>query len=223
MSHDIEFFPEEHIYLVDGVETPSVTTILSYLTDTEYREINPAVLEQAAKRGTFVHEACEILDYGADPEEVPYEWAGYIKAYKDFLRDYKPDWMGIEKPVAYVSVYNGWYVGTLDRIGKIDGKTAIVDIKTLSSPTKISKFAVCSQTVAYSLAVWHSEGIDVQERYALYLGKDGDYTLLKCREYEEKYNYPALQVFWECKEMYERINQLKQIKPIKKGKKNEKV
>ena len=53
---EIEFDEEKHIYKVDGVEIPSVTSLLSYITAGHYGAINPGVLQQAALKGTLVHE-----------------------------------------------------------------------------------------------------------------------------------------------------------------------
>ena len=217
MNHEILFFDESHTYLVDGEEVPSVTTILNYMSDVEYRGISPAVLDQAAKRGTLVHEYTELLDYDALPDEIEYEVVGYIKAYADFLRDYKPDWLLIETPV--YSEHHG-YAGTVDRFGIIDGKKSVVDIKTVASPTKMQKFTVSSQTSAYEMAIAETyrpgETRRPDRRYALYLGKDGDYNLVDLNEYDEKYGYDSWHIFKKCLDFYKVIQILKGAKPIRK-------
>lgn len=212
--HEIEFFEDEHIYLVDEKEVPSVTTILNYMSDVEYSQVNPSILEQASKRGSLVHEYTELMDCGAVPDEIEYEVVGYLRAYEDFLRDYKPDWKGIEMPV-YEDTYN--YVGTLDRYGVIDGKLCIVDIKTVSSPTKMQKFTTCAQTIAYRQALYSMTKELAEDRYALYLGKDGEYNLVSLDEYEKKYGFNSWNVFCECRKLYQHIQELKDLKPIKKG------
>lgn len=113
MTHEILFFEDEHKYLVDGEEVPSVTTILNYMSDVEYSKVNPSVLEQAARRGSLVHEYTELIDYGAMPDEIEFEVKGYLEAYAKFLRDYKPDWDGVEK-MTYSEEFH--YIGTIDRI-----------------------------------------------------------------------------------------------------------
>ena len=211
MTHDIAFFEDEHKYLVDGEEVPSVTTILNYMSDVEYGGINKAVLEQAARRGSLVHEYTELMDCDALPDEIEYEVVGYLKAYKDFLRDYRPDWLLIEAPL-YSEEYR--YAGTVDRIGMIDDKLCVVDIKTVSSPTKMQKFTVSAQTTAYETAYGC-----YMNRYALYLGKNGDYNLVDLIEYDRKYGFDSWMVFLDCLVMYKRIEELKNLKPIKKGEK----
>jgi len=216
MSHDIFFDEETHTYLIDGEEVPSVTTVLNYMSDTEYKSISPSILEQASRRGTLVHEYTELIDYGAEPDEVEYEVVGYLKAYKDFLRDYKPNWLAIERQV-YCEDLD--YIGTVDRIGYINGKVSVVDIKTLASPTKMAKFTVSAQTRAYQNA-YDAYGLEYMKRYALYLGKDGEYNLVDLDEYDQKYGYNSWGMFLICLETYKTIQKLKELKPIKKGARN---
>ena len=55
----LEFFPETHTYLYDGLMLPSVTQILGVKYKNDYASVPPAVLDNAAKRGTAVHKAIE--------------------------------------------------------------------------------------------------------------------------------------------------------------------
>ena len=215
-KYDIYLDEESHIYYVDGKEVPSVTTVLSPLSNVEYDKVNPSVLEQAAKRGTLVHSYTEMMDYDCDPDEVEYEVVGYLKAYKDFLRDYKPEWTRIECPVAKMDTDRA-YAGTIDRVGRINGKLVIVDLKTLASPTKLNKFSVCVQTWAYDDALYDTYGEDAEGRYALYLKADGTYNFMDCEEYEEKYDIDPYSIFNKCYEVLQLTTELKQIKPVKKG------
>lgn len=211
MKRDLFFDPEEHIYLVDGQEVVSITTVLNYLSDTEYKKVNPAILEQAAKRGTAVHEYCELIDYDAMPEYIEGDLVGYIQAYLSFIRDYRPMWEQVE-----VTVYceSKGYIGTLDRAGLIDGKQTIVDIKTLASPTKMNKFTVSIQTAAYAVARAETFGIQTDRRYALYLNKDGEYNLMDCGQYEVKYGIDSMAIFDQCLSLYKQVQELKDAKPI---------
>ena len=105
---DIVFDEVEHIYLVDGVEVPSVTTILQPLANRAYSSVNPSVLEYARNRGSAVHEALELYDLGAGLEASP-EIEGYVKAYLEWEQIYKPSWVGVEQIVYSVG---DKYIGT---------------------------------------------------------------------------------------------------------------
>ena len=91
----IDFDEEKHEYSVDGVRVPSVSEILAPLSADRYADLNPWMLKAAAARGTAVHEACELIDYGVEPEEDP-ETDGYLVAYQSFLLDHEVEWKMIE-------------------------------------------------------------------------------------------------------------------------------
>ena len=201
---EVEFIEKEHKYIdPEGNVIPSVTEILSMI-NTGYDKINPAVLEHAAMKGTLVHEWCEEYDYGCEDEQVPSELEPYCRAYMDFIRDYKPEWTAIES-VVYTNVMEcgDGFTGTVDRIGFINGKLSVLDIKTIASPTSLEHVKVCCQTAAYSIAgnVWG-------ERYALYLKPDGKYRLLDCREYELDNGFDGYQMFSWLYSLYAKIHSI---------------
>ena len=64
----IEFFQEDHSYQVDGIITPSVTTLIgSIWSPHKYDGISKSVLRKAADYGNRVHELIENCD-GEMPE-----------------------------------------------------------------------------------------------------------------------------------------------------------
>lgn len=222
-SHMILFDEKDHVYTVDGVKTPSVTDILAPL-HRSYGKINQSVLEYAARRGSAVHEALEEYDLGLDFEATP-EIIPYMQAYFDWESIYKPRWTGIEQ---IVFCEEGWFVGTLDRVGYLnDGKLAIVDIKT-SQPTREAYASVCLQTTAYAMA--HASqngfmadakgyGIEDYNRYGLFLLKDGKYRLLDCKEWEGTNHVDAAMAFGSLLSIYKLVSNLITPKKKEKGKK----
>ena len=193
----IDFDEERHIYTVDGKKVPSVTEMLSYATAKHYGNINESVLRQAAQRGTDVHEACQDIDYGlevkADPVIAP-----YVKAYVQFLCDYLPEWEEIEQKHYNENLV---YCGTVDRMGKINGRKAIVDIKTVSSISRTNYIVYSAQTYAYSR--FYDDGCDF-DRYILVLKKDGKYRLVNLGEWEQKQKVFGVgqAVFYHCFGLY---------------------
>ncbi len=212
MTPDIFFDEQSHTYLVDGEEVPSVTTILQPLTSRVYSAVNPSVLEYARNRGTAVHEALEMYDLGIEPEVYP-EIEGFIRAYLDWEQIYRPTWTGVEQ-----IVYNqrSGYIGTLDRIGYLNGtELAIVDIKT-SQPTKEALVSVCCQTFAYAYAYTNEDYITGShrniKRYGLFLKADGSYRFQNCEEYEDKYGFVGDDVFMELLTDYKMITRILETK-----------
>ena len=215
-KYDIVFDEEDHRYYVDGVEYPSVTTVLNFITADHYGSISPVILDNARRRGTEVHEALEELDYTGDCSVNP-QSAGYCRAYTAFLNDYRPEWYGIEKPL--YSPSQG-FCGTVDRYGLINGRPAVLDIKTTSSPNRENYLSLCCQTAAYDHLVFSHHDEDESwrhtDRYGLYLRNDGTYRLFDCKEWERKNDFNAYLLFWDCLDLYKDI---KEITTPKKGRK----
>lgn len=192
----IDFDEEKHEYSVGGVKVPSVSEILAPLSADRYRDLNPAVLQQAAARGTAIHEATEALDYDLNPEIMP-DIAGYVEAYIAFLRDYFPQWEKVEGRVCAENAKNApIYAGTVDRYGKIDGRPCVVDIKTYASMTTDALIAASCQTQLYRCAIdnnytslWHD-----MKRYVLHLKKDGNYRLIDLDKFDDERNFNSYDV-----------------------------
>lgn len=208
----IEFNEEKHIYTVDGKVYPSVTDICSPITANHYGEINSAVLEMAARRGTAVHEATELIDLGTMPDDDP-EIDGYINAYLDFMLDYEPKWKYIEW-IGFEENYG--YCGTIDRAGWVGNEFWVLDIKTTASPTKENYIATCCQTKAYAMML---ESIYLCKRKILYLRKDGSYRLVDCEEKENELGLDSFYLFTNLCKVKTYINSVKERKHEKRTKK----
>lgn len=212
----LTFAEETHEYRLDGELIPSVTELLAPLTAKQYNAIPPDVLRTAAERGTDVHAACEAIDYGLEPDTIYPDVFGFIAAYEQFLYDHDVEWYGIEEMGACVSERIN-FAGTIDRWGMVDGELAIVDIKTTAQPSIEQKCAVCLQTLLYSFIIEDKHDLVVGKRYALYLKKDGDYTLLDCNAFEQKEQLTAftlanrlMHLWQETQEIATGINTIKE-------------
>lgn len=193
------FHNDTHTYVVDGHILPSVSDIFSPLED--FSKVNPEVLRRKAKIGSLVHEYTELLDYGEEIHgfEVEEEVRGYVLSYSRFLHDYSPEWTAIEKPL-YSEEFN--FAGTLDRLGFIDGKKTLVDIKTASSVTPRTKIIWAAKLQAYSVLL----GEEVQ-RWNLLLMPDGKYRIYNAETTESTYNTNSKELF----ELLLRINKIMEV------------
>lgn len=118
--HDIEFIEDEHIYLIDGVISPSVSQLVAFYLGEDLSMIPKEVLENASRFGTVVHEKIEkhlkgeVLD-----DEIVNAWK----------RD-------IGEKIKYISseemIATDDYAGRYDLIAYVNGQEALVDIKTNS-------------------------------------------------------------------------------------------
>ena len=199
-----EFLFDEatHTYTLDGVVIPSVTEICAPITCGKYPPVG--VVQQAAARGTRVHELCALYDMDALPDEIEAGLVGYVKAWAAFCRDYKPVWTHIEFPL-YGEIDPGQpFAGTLDRIGEIDGRTRVVDIKTTASLDRPAKVALCAQINGYEwlaelnnmISVYGGAGMGVQ------LFANGNYRVHLTAEIERKYGFGSAALFYSLRKLY---------------------
>jgi hypothetical protein len=166
------FDPVDHKYTVNGVEYPSVTTILKAAgVYSEYADVDPDIIARAGVRGDIVHAAIEnYLKYGtwADGFLEDEDIGGYITAFDAWYR-----WSDFELQAAEHRTFSRTHgvAGTIDIVGSLDGTPSIIDIKTTRY---LNKVAAGYQTAAYRL-MWneHNPTRLVTHRYALHLRKDG--------------------------------------------------
>ena len=101
------------------------------------------------------------------------------------------------------------YIGTLDRLGYLNGKEeAVIDIKT-SQPTGEALVSVCCQTAAYANAVYD---YDKPNRYGLFLKSDGTFRFVDCKAWEQKYNFSGTGVFFNLLNTKQMIDKLLETK-----------
>lgn len=160
--HKIEFIEAEHKYIVDGVERPSVTTIIHDCIPS-----NSKWMKQChSDRGTAVHLACQYLEEGTldwnslDPSILP-----YVRGWERFLVETGAKSLFMEHLVYNTKLY---YAGTLDRVMDIGGKTGVLDIKTGAFLT------ADIQTAGYDLAL----PTPYKNRWVVKLEQNGSYKLI---------------------------------------------
>lgn len=171
MARILSFNEEAHEYQVNGEIIPSVSEIIRFISREVYGDVVQSVLDNAADRGTRVHKATQMLDVVHDVE-CDEDIVPYVQAYVQFLRDHKPKWEAIEK-----SFFNpvGNYCGTVDRVGELDGKKTLADIKTSSS---LQKILYGAQLNLYRMGL-KANGIEVERIVILHLQKDGKYKVVE--------------------------------------------
>ena len=164
----VEFIEDGHIYLVDGVVVPSVTQILHKVFPEKYAGIPKEVLSAKANYGTDVHKYIEIINKKKPKRPLAYikkycnpdmYQEESIRQYLEILKEYNIEILESEKIV----VYKDLYAGTLDIKVKVNGKTAIIDIKTTA---ELDKNWVSWQNSYYELA-----DEPVEDLYVLWLPK----------------------------------------------------
>ena len=192
-----------HTYTLDGQKLPSVTEILAPITAGKYPP--SGVVQQAAARGTRIHELCALYDMDALPEEFEGELVPYVQAWADFCRDYTPEWLYIEQPFYFdPGIPKQRYAGTVDRVGIVDGRLVVVDIKTAQNLDRPAKVALACQLHAYrSLAEPCFPDVLLDgEDFGVQLMKDGNYRIHMACDISEKYGFAAFAYFGMLRNLY---------------------
>ena len=185
-STKLEFDKETHTYIKDGIILTSVTQLLQELFPLKYENVPKEILNQKAEYGSSVHKLIEIIE-----KKKPKNPLGYIRRYynpniyqeeslKDYLNikeQFKMEITDSEKMVSYKMLY----AGTLDLKGYVNGKKAIIDIKTTYN---VDELYVSWQNSLYELA-----DEPVEELYCLWLPKGRLGKLIKLERIEKELLY----------------------------------
>ena len=185
-STKLEFDKETHTYIKDGIILTSVTQLLQELFPLKYENVPKEILKSKASYGTELHKFIEIIE-----KKKPKKPLAYIKRYykpniyqeeslKDYLKiknKYKIEIIDSEKMISYKMLY----AGTLDLKGYVNGKKAIIDIKTTYN---LDELYVSWQNSLYELA-----DEPVEELYCLWLPKGRLGKLIKLERIEKELLY----------------------------------
>ena len=128
----IEFLEREHLYLVNGVITPSVSEILKFIFPEKYKGVPTNILNAKADYGSVVHEAIEKIENDEELPKLDYIQEASIKQYFKLKEKYNIAVLEQEKMVNY----QGRYAGRFDMIANINGLTSLCDIKTTATLDK---------------------------------------------------------------------------------------
>lgn len=167
---ELTFSEAKHIYLLDGQEIPSVTTVMGLLSAQEYGSVDERTLENAAHRGTAVHNAIENwIKFGL--EDIDPDFHGYFDGFLEWWKRDNPEPIGSE-----IRIYHKLlrYAGTVDMVAEIEGKVTLIDFKTTY---KVIEKNCRVQLEAYSQAL-ASHGIAIDRKCILHMKKDGKWELL---------------------------------------------
>ena len=186
----IEFIEDTHTYLVDGIITPSVTTIIKKLFPDKYKGISAKILQKKAEFGIKGHSIIEFIGKSKLSENEAYNeiLERYINhvinqdlfiSLREYLRLCKKHKIEVIDNEVIVN-YGYKYAGTLDMIAKVNNKKCLIDIKFTA---ELDEEYLSWQLGMYKLAY----GEEFEEYYCLWLpkGKVGKLVPIKIKTKEE--------------------------------------
>lgn len=191
----LEFFPDTHTYLFDGLILPSVTQILGVKYRNDYASVPPAVLNNAAKRGTAVHKAIENYNNSGydDGSEA-------VRNFKFLQKQYGFEVLDSELPIVIFKDDMPIACGRLDMTMLLDGETGIADIKTVSS---LNKEKIAYQLNLYRIGLMQSYGVDAKFLKIIHL-RDGIRKVIDCPVNEDM-AWALIERFLEEKENEKKV------------------
>ena len=162
---EIEFIEDGHLYLVDGVITPSVSDILKFIFPNKYSNIPAHILNAKAEFGTHIHDAIEKYEQCEDVDLTPMEEIVF-EQYLDLKEQFEIEPIEQETLVHF----EDRFCGRLDMIANVNGVRSLVDIKTTA---KLDVEALSWQLSFYKLAYLYMNPKSYFDKmYAIWLPKN---------------------------------------------------
>lgn len=171
----LQFDEASHKYSADGAEIPSVTQILSEAGLVDYGSIPAHILKRKADLGTAVHLACRFYDENdLDPDSLDPKVAPYVAAWRRFVIESGFQVTEIEKQ--YLGEIGGLKFGmTLDRRGKLSGKTHIVEIKCSCKIERWHPIQMAGYAIGVESSGTPTKRLQMHERTVVQLKPDATY------------------------------------------------
>ena len=156
----IDFIEEGHIYLKDGIITPSVSEILHFIFPNKYKSVPSNILIKKAEYGSKVHKAIEVLENTGQIIELDVHQHLSLEQYLKLKNKHNIEVLEQEQMISY----NYDYCGRFDMIAQIGKDNCLCDIKTTS---ELDKEYLSWQLSFYELAY----GKKIDKLYAIWLPK----------------------------------------------------
>ena len=181
---DLTFDEASHIYRHQGRIVPSVTQVLSILSD--FSMVDPDRLEASADFGRNVHAAIDLENRGElDEETLDGELLPYLNQWRLFIRE-----SGFKVTASEMRIHNKrfGYAGTCDTlVGQ--GSSWVLDLKTGGIPRSVG-----AQLAAYQMA------IEPRPRRRLCLALKADsYALRECKSLADFSLFQSCLNIWRFK------------------------
>ena len=163
-GHTLEYFDDEHVYLVDGLIVPSITQLLKVKFGNKYDGVSRSTLQRASEAGTAVHEAIERYCETGEMADLP-----EVRNFKFLQKQYKFKVLENEVPVILFLKDEPISAGRLDMVIEMGGQIGGADIKRTSA---LDKDYLAYQLNLYRIAYRQCYGIEWEFLRGIHLRND---------------------------------------------------
>lgn len=165
-GHTLEYIDSLHQYLVDGECVPSITQILKVKFGNKYAGISKETLDNAAKKGTKVHEAIEYFEkYNVNDINCK-----ELRNYKFLKKQFKFKCLDNEVPIILFKDGIPIAAGRLDLVLELEnGNISLGDIKRTSV---LDKEYLAYQLNLYRIGYQQCYEIEIKELKGFHLRED---------------------------------------------------
>lgn len=132
-NHTLEYFDENHMYLVDGIIVPSITTLIKAVLKGKYDGVSSEVLKKASEKGTEMHEIIQNYEENGIEDLSSIE----LHNYKFLKRQFGWKCCGNEIPIiVFDDNDKPIAAGRLDMVIEINEQLGLADLKRTSTLDK---------------------------------------------------------------------------------------
>lgn len=173
----VRFVRETHQYFLGDKELHGITKMLTeQLFPSEYKGIDKEVLDRAAARGTFVHDACEMLDTLGICQDL-----AEVKNYRRLVNEGGL----VHEATEYIVTDGEYYASPIDKVYRVSGdEFDLGDIKTVASLNK--------EKTAWQLSIYaylferQNPGAKVRNIFAIHLRSNDKEDIARLVQLERK-------------------------------------
>lgn len=164
-DHVLEFIPDIHQYLVDGICVSSITQILKIKFGNKYNCVPEEILKRASEKGTETHQAIEYFEKYKINDIGSVE----LRNYKFLKKAYKFKCLDNEVPVILFKDNKPVACGRIDLVLEENEETGLGDIKRTSV---LDKEYLAYQLNLYRIAYQQCYDTEIKFLKGLHLRND---------------------------------------------------
>lgn len=163
-GYTLEYIEESHQYICDGVLIPSITQAMKVKFGKKYEGIDNATLQNAANKGTEMHEAIQRFCESGEESELK-----EVRNFKFLQKQYKFEVLKNEQPVILFDGKEPILAGRLDMVIKIKDQIGLADLKRTST---LDKEYLAYQLNLYRIAYQQCYGENIEILRGIHLRED---------------------------------------------------